>query len=120
MEADVVRGRRLTSWPSIRTDLRSAGAEVADKELVCPPSVPPSSSSSPGRPRLARQRELRPRRLQAATTGSGAYCRASSDMVPTVGAFSGAGRVLPPDAGSPRVFRPWPRWPMPVPGEVPV
>ena len=26
VEADVVRGRRLTSWPSVRTDLRNAGA----------------------------------------------------------------------------------------------
>ncbi|MDX3074192.1 type 1 glutamine amidotransferase domain-containing protein [Streptomyces sp. MI02-7b] len=34
-EADAVRGRRLTSWPSIRTDLRNAGAEVvADQEVV--------------------------------------------------------------------------------------
>jgi protease I len=33
-EADRVRGRRLTSWPSIRTDLRNAGAEVVD-EQVC-------------------------------------------------------------------------------------
>jgi protease I len=32
-EADVVRGRRLTSWPSIRTDLRNAGAEVVDQEV---------------------------------------------------------------------------------------
>jgi protease I len=34
VEADVVRGRRLTSWPSIRTDLRNAGAEVIDAEVV--------------------------------------------------------------------------------------
>jgi len=34
VEADVVRGRRVTSWPSIRTDLRNAGAEVVDEELV--------------------------------------------------------------------------------------
>jgi protease I len=33
-EADVVRGRRMTSWPSIRTDLRNAGAEVVDQEVV--------------------------------------------------------------------------------------
>ena len=33
-EADVVRGRRVTSWPSIRTDLRNAGAEVVDEEVV--------------------------------------------------------------------------------------
>jgi protease I len=32
-EADRVRGRRLTSWPSIRTDLRNAGAEVVDEEV---------------------------------------------------------------------------------------
>jgi protease I len=34
VEADVVRGRRLTSFPSLRTDLRNAGAEVADEEVV--------------------------------------------------------------------------------------
>ncbi|MEU3183030.1 type 1 glutamine amidotransferase domain-containing protein [Streptomyces sp. NPDC006923] len=33
-EADVIRGLRLTSWPSIRTDLRNAGAEVVDEEVV--------------------------------------------------------------------------------------
>jgi protease I len=33
-EADVVRGRRATSWPSIRTDLRNPGAEVVDEEVV--------------------------------------------------------------------------------------
>ena len=34
VEADVVRGRTLTSWPSVRTDLRNAGAEVVDSEVV--------------------------------------------------------------------------------------
>lgn len=34
IEADVVRGRRLTSWPSLRTDLRNAGAEWVDEEVV--------------------------------------------------------------------------------------
>jgi protease I len=34
VEADVARGRRLTSFPSIRTDLRNAGAEVIDEEVV--------------------------------------------------------------------------------------
>src|SRR3954453_22208780 len=32
-EADVVRGRRVTSWPSIRTDLRNAGAEVVAEQV---------------------------------------------------------------------------------------
>ena len=34
VEADVVRGRRVTSYPSIRTDLRNAGGEVVDEEVV--------------------------------------------------------------------------------------
>jgi protease I len=34
IEADVVRGRRLTSWPSLRTDLRNAGADWVDEEVV--------------------------------------------------------------------------------------
>ena len=34
VEADVVRGRRLTSWPSLRTDLRNAGADWQDEEVV--------------------------------------------------------------------------------------
>jgi protease I len=34
VEADVARGRRVTSYPSIRTDLRNAGAEVVDDEVV--------------------------------------------------------------------------------------
>ena len=33
-EADVVRGRRLTSWPSLQTDLTNAGATWVDEELV--------------------------------------------------------------------------------------
>jgi protease I len=34
IEADVVRGRQLTSWPSLRTDLRNAGADWVDQEVV--------------------------------------------------------------------------------------
>jgi protease I len=34
VEADVVRGRRMTSWPSLRTDLRNAGANWVDEEVV--------------------------------------------------------------------------------------
>jgi protease I len=34
VEADVLRGRRATSWPSIRTDVRNAGAEVVDEAAV--------------------------------------------------------------------------------------
>jgi protease I len=34
VEADLVRGRKLTSYPSIRTDIRNAGGEVVDEEVV--------------------------------------------------------------------------------------
>jgi len=34
IEADVVEGRRVTSWPSVRTDLANAGASVLDEEVV--------------------------------------------------------------------------------------
>ncbi|HWF25523.1 MAG TPA: type 1 glutamine amidotransferase domain-containing protein [Solirubrobacteraceae bacterium] len=33
IEADVVRGRTLTSWPSLKTDLRNAGANWVDEEV---------------------------------------------------------------------------------------
>lgn len=33
IEADVVSGRALTSWPSLQTDLRNAGAEWVDEEV---------------------------------------------------------------------------------------
>jgi protease I len=33
IEADVVRGRTITSWPSLKTDLRNAGAEWVDEEV---------------------------------------------------------------------------------------
>jgi protease I len=35
IEADVVRGRTLTSYPSLRTDIRNAGGNVVDEEVVC-------------------------------------------------------------------------------------
>jgi protease I len=34
VEADVVRGRRVTSWPSLRTDIRNAGGEWVDEQVV--------------------------------------------------------------------------------------
>jgi protease I len=34
VEADLLRGRTATSWPSIRTDLRNAGAIVVDEAAV--------------------------------------------------------------------------------------
>jgi protease I len=34
VEADVVRGRSLTSWPSLKTDIRNAGGRWVDQEVV--------------------------------------------------------------------------------------
>ena len=34
IDAGVVRGRTVTAWPAIKTDLRNAGANWVDKEVV--------------------------------------------------------------------------------------
>jgi len=34
IEADLVKGRRLTSWPSLETDIRNAGGDWVDEEVV--------------------------------------------------------------------------------------
>ncbi len=46
IEAGVVRGRRLTSWPSMQTDFRNAGAEWVDEEAVVDMSGSPTLVSS--------------------------------------------------------------------------
>ena len=45
-EADAVRGKTMTSWPSLRTDLRNAGATWVDKEVVTDNGL--VSSRNPG------------------------------------------------------------------------
>jgi protease I len=35
VEADIVRGKTVTGWPSVRTDLKNAGANVVDREVAC-------------------------------------------------------------------------------------
>ena len=34
VETDVAKGRKVTSWPSVQTDLKNAGAEWVDEEVV--------------------------------------------------------------------------------------
>ncbi|MDC8994989.1 type 1 glutamine amidotransferase [Mycobacterium marinum] len=46
VEAGVVRGRTITSYPSIRTDLRNAGANVVDEEVVVDGNLMTSRSPS--------------------------------------------------------------------------
>jgi protease I len=40
IEADAVDGRRVTSWPSLKTDLENAGAEWVDEQVVIDDSGP--------------------------------------------------------------------------------
>lgn len=53
-EAGIVDGKTVTSWPSIRTDLKNAGANVVDREVVtdgnlitsrCPDDIPAFSET---------------------------------------------------------------------------
>jgi len=68
VEADVVRGRRVTSWPSIRTDLRNAGAEVVDEAAVIDGNIVTSRKPADVEAFTAALIEL----IEAATsTGSG-------------------------------------------------
>ena len=46
VEADVVRGRKLTSWPSLQTDIRNAGGTWLDQEVVVDQGL--VSSRKPG------------------------------------------------------------------------
>src|SRR5438477_10687233 len=56
VEADVVRGRTLTSWPSLKTDIRNAGGTWVDQEAVV---------ATPGRNTLVSSR--RPDDLKGST-----------------------------------------------------
>jgi protease I len=46
VEADRVRGRRITSWPSVKTDIRNAGGNWVDEEVVVCTSGPNTLVSS--------------------------------------------------------------------------
>jgi protease I len=46
VEADVVKGRTLTSWPSVRTDITNAGGKWVDEEVVVDTDGPNTLISS--------------------------------------------------------------------------
>jgi protease I len=46
VEADVLKGRTITSWPSLQTDIRNAGGTWVDKEVVVDEGL--VSSRNPG------------------------------------------------------------------------
>jgi protease I len=72
VEADVARGRRLTSFPSIRTDLRNAGAEVVDEEVVTDGTITTSRSPDDLPAFCARIVQEFARAPQTAAAGGGA------------------------------------------------
>lgn len=45
-EADIVKGRKVTSFPSLKTDLTNAGAHWVDQEVVCDNAI--VTSRNPG------------------------------------------------------------------------
>lgn len=47
VEADLLRGREATGWPSIRTDLRNAGAELVDAPAVTSGNIVTSRDDVP-------------------------------------------------------------------------
>ena len=73
VEADVVRGRTLTSWPSLQTDIRNAGGEWVDQEVVVDGNVPRRGIVlEPARPphgRDARRARRPPREAWRASQG---------------------------------------------------
>jgi protease I len=46
IEADIVKGKKVTSWPSVRTDLKNAGARVVDEASVVDGNIVTSRSPS--------------------------------------------------------------------------
>ena len=63
VEADLLRGRSATSWPSIRTDLRNAGATVVDDAAVTDGNIVTSREpeDAPGVPGMTREYTTRAR-----------------------------------------------------------
>jgi protease I len=45
VEADAVRGKRVTSWPSLKTDLRNAGGNWSDQEVIADGNIVTSRKS---------------------------------------------------------------------------
>jgi protease I len=123
VEADVVKGRTVTSWPSLQTDLRNAGAEwvdeqvVVDEGLVTRPLSTTTSSSTHSAPaflrsvcRLGHEVTLRPLAMpdstsihgpwQIAPTGLSCSTNARTNFTASGSARSMSGLATPPGSTS--------------------
>ena len=98
VEANVVRGRTLMSWPTLATDIRNAGGTWVDQEVVTSPG--PRDQPRTRRPgRLLRRDRRGVRRGLAPGTGSQhltRVVRAANRASPDGWAGSEPGHMLPP------------------------
>jgi len=86
VEADVVRGKTLTSWPTLKTDIRNAGGEWVDEEVHVdnglvtsrkPDDIPAFSAKIVEELAEGRHEEL------AASTAAADQAEASSEFAPS-------------------------------------
>ena len=102
IEADVVRGHRLTSWPSLWTDLRKPARR---------PSTRKSSSTASSRPAVRRQTcPLSARRSSPASPAPARPAKTATKDQPRWIIHQGVVMTTPPSAGSPppRQHQPYP------------
>src|SRR3984957_74918 len=77
VEADVVSGRTITSWPSLKTDLKNAGAQWVDREVVVDDGLVSSRKPDdiPAFNRKMIEEFSRSRNVRSARTAMGAGAR---------------------------------------------
>ena len=79
IEADVVRGRTLTSWPSLKTDLENAGATWVDEEVHVDEGLPAPATRTTCRRSARRSSRSSPR---ASTPARLRACRRAGERGP--------------------------------------
>ena len=91
VEADLVRGRTLTSWPSLQTDIRNAGGTWVDSEVqVCTAGAKPGDQPQARRPACLLQepgREVSARRATRYSRRSATTAKWSEGQTPATGAL---------------------------------
>ena len=92
VEADLVRGRTLTSYPSIRTDIRNAGGDVVDEEVVVDQGLVSSRTPTTWTRSAPRSSRSSPRASTACTTKARPPSGPSSQRPPGCPSSCGSGR----------------------------